>query len=218
MKGEAGSAQKYFDKVPQEWDALYSSENWFMYIVNRFIRQGLFDRYALTFKYCGEVADKEVLDIGCGTGRFSVEFARRGAARVTGLDFAGSMVDFSRKAAQAMGFAERCDFVCADFLAQNFNRKFDIVIAMGFFDYIKDAQVILRKIHSLTNGVFIASFPRPRLFWDIQRKIRYNLIKKCNIYSYTKKDLERLYKAAGFSDFKIIQMGGGYFVAAKIHS
>lgn len=216
MGSKKNLTQIYFDKVPKEWDSLYSNENCMMYVLNKFLRKGLFDRYELTFNICEPIEGKEVLDIGCGSGRYSVEFAKRGAAHITGLDFAPSMVDFSKNAAQKMGFGEKCEFVCADFLAHRFTQKYDYVIAMGFFDYVKDASEVLGKIRTLTSGIFVASFPRHRFFWDIQRYIRYNILKKVDIYYYSKAQLEKLYTQAGFLNFSIIRIGAGFYVVAKV--
>src|SRR4051794_457448 len=43
-----------------------------------------------------------ILDVGCGTGRHSVEMARRGY-KVTGLDFSTGMLAEAQKAAQLAG-------------------------------------------------------------------------------------------------------------------
>lgn len=44
----------------------------------------------------------EILDVGCGAGRHSVEMARRGY-RMTGIDLSAGMLEEARKAAQAAG-------------------------------------------------------------------------------------------------------------------
>ncbi len=41
------------------------------------------------------IQDRSVLDIGCGPGRFAVEFAKR-AMDVTGLDISDKMLDYQR--------------------------------------------------------------------------------------------------------------------------
>jgi len=92
MKSERKEAQKYFNKVPGQWDALYSHENRLKYAINKWLRKGLFRRYKLTFEYCSDLTGARVLDIGCGTGRYSIECAKRGAGRIVGIDFAPSMI------------------------------------------------------------------------------------------------------------------------------
>ena len=97
MQSKSKSAKHYFDQVPKEWDTLYSHENRFLFFLNKLLRSGLYERYKLTFENCGEIKGARVLDIGCGTGRYSMEFAKRGASNVVGIDFAPAMVEFSNK-------------------------------------------------------------------------------------------------------------------------
>jgi len=53
-----------------------------------------------------------VLDVGCGPGRHSLEFARRGF-EVVGVDISATFVDLARQAASAAGF-ENCRFARGD--------------------------------------------------------------------------------------------------------
>ncbi len=213
-KSEKTGAQKYFDKVPKQWDTIYSHENWFMNIINQCFRKALYDRYRLTFENCGDLKCKKVLDIGCGTGRYSIECATRGASRVVGIDFAPSMVEFSKDIAQQMGVSDKCEFICSDVLTYPFEDSFDVVLALGFFDYIKEPEHIFRRISELNPKRFVASFPRYFPIWDIQRKIRYHWIRKCPIYNYTKEELEKLASEAPFSQYEIIPCRRGYILVA----
>jgi ubiquinone/menaquinone biosynthesis C-methylase UbiE len=152
--------QKYFDRVPKQWDALYSHENRFRYIINRLLRKGLYERYRLAFEHCGDLSGARVLDVGCGTGQYSIECAKRGASRVVGIDFAPSMIEFSRKVAGQMNVADQCEFICDDFLTCSFEGPFDVVLALGFFDYIRDAGPVFKKVGELSPRKFVASFPK----------------------------------------------------------
>lgn len=214
MEPETVDVQKYFDRVPKQWDAFYSHENRFRYLINALLRKGLYERYRLTFEHCGDLSGAKVLDIGCGTGRYCIECAKRGADRVVGIDFAPSMIDFSREMAGRMNLADRCEFICGDFLSYPFEDTFDVVLALGLFDYIRDAGPLFKKIAELKPRRFVASFPKFTLIWGTQRLIRYYCFKRCPIYNYTAEKLERLYHEAPFADHKIIPCGKGFFGVA----
>ena len=213
MQSKSKSAKHYFDQVPKEWDTLYSHENRFLFFLNKLLRSGLYERYKLTFENCGEIKGARVLDIGCGTGRYSMEFAKRGASNVVGIDFAPAMVEFSQQKAKEMGVADKCNFVCGDFMSFNFKDSFDIIIALGFFDYIEEPKALFDKIGTVAKGRFLASFPQDSLIMGTQRKIRYHL-KKCPLYFYTYEWLDNLYKHAKFKQHIIIpikSINKGYF-------
>ena len=215
MSSDVKLAQQYFDKVPEKWDALYSHENKLKYALNRLLRKGLFHRYNLTFQHCGDLNGARVLDVGCGTGRFSIECAKRGAKRVVGIDFAPAMIEYSGKIAEQMGVAEKCEFICDDFLSHQFDESFDVVLALGLFDYIKEPLPIFKKIAALSPRKFLASFPRFTPVWGTQRLIRYYWIKKCPIYNYTPEQLEQLYCRAPFKHYQIIKGKKGLFGVAS---
>lgn len=211
MKSNSIGTQKYFDHVPKQWDAFYSHENWFKYLINRVLRRGLYERYKLTFEHCGDLSEAKVLDIGCGSGRYSIECARRNASRVVGIDFAPSMIKFSQELARQMNVADKCEFICGDFLKYPFEESFDVILALGLFDYIKNPEQAFKKIAQMKPRKFVASFPKFTPIWGVQRAIRYNFIKKCPIYNYTKEKLERLYHEAHFQNYQIIPCGKGFF-------
>ncbi|MFE5735768.1 class I SAM-dependent methyltransferase [Streptomyces celluloflavus] len=57
------------------------------------------------FRVLGDLSGEQVLDIGCGTGLYSREMKRRGAARVVGFDISEGMLTVARQAeaAQPLG-------------------------------------------------------------------------------------------------------------------
>jgi predicted RNA methylase len=54
---------------------------------------------------------KSVLDIGCNGGFYSIEMARRGAARVLGVDHDEAYLEQARFAAEVSGYSD-IDFGC----------------------------------------------------------------------------------------------------------
>jgi len=214
MLFENKGAQKYFDSIPDQWDAIYSNENWFKFLFNRLFRSGIYARYNFTFEQAGDVTNAAVLDIGCGSGRASIEFAKRGARRVVGIDFAPAMIDFAEQMAEQFGVGRKCEFICNDFLSYPFNEQFDIIIAQGVFDYVKHPEALFRKAAQLSPRMFIASFPRFTPVWGLQRHIRYYYIKRCPIYNYTRDQIERLCLDAGFPHHLILERKHGFLLRA----
>ncbi len=62
---------------------------------------------------CGDVRGKTICDIGCGSGRFVTEFAKRGAARVTGVDVAPDMLKLAQGLVERDGVADEMR-LCAE--------------------------------------------------------------------------------------------------------
>lgn len=94
-----------------------------------------YDRESFTAGTIGEVDffEKEInfnkslkiLDIGCGTGRHSLELARRGY-NVTGIDLSASMITKAQNNAQTENL--KIDFRIKDARNFNFNQSFDLAI------------------------------------------------------------------------------------------
>lgn len=204
MPPKPEGVKNYFDRVPKEWDTLYSHENRFMHVINQWLRPGLYERYKVTFALCADIIPgARVLDIGCGTGRYSIEFALRGAAKVVGIDFAPAMISFSEQKAKEMGVDQKCQFIVGDFMEEAFAEPFDIIVAIGLFDYIAKPGPMMQKIAALTKQRFIGTFPADSLIMGTQRKIRYRL-KRCPLYFYTFEKLAKLLQEANFRTYEII--------------
>ena len=96
-----------------------------------------YDRESFTAGTIGEVdfIEKEIslnksakiLDIGCGTGRHSLELARRGYI-VTGIDLSEAMITKARNTARLENL--KIDFRIKDARNFNFNQSFDLVIML----------------------------------------------------------------------------------------
>ncbi len=207
--------QRRFERDARSFDAIYRLERSpFWRLVNTTLRKAVFERYAITFERAGDVTGKNVLDVGCGSGVYSVDFARRGARRVVGVDFSENMLALARGEAEQHRVADRCEFVQADFLELDLEETFDISIAMGVFDYVPDQVPFLRKMAALTTGEVIVAFPSHSLIREPARRLRYKLAAKGDVYLYGKDDVERIAAEAGLRDWGIVRIAssGGVFV------
>ena len=155
----AEQARRYFDAEAERFDAIYRSDKGLTQrVVDRLFRTVIHRRFALTLELCGDVKGKRVLDVGCGSGRYAIELARRGA-EVVGLDFAPAMVEMSTQRASEAGLSDRCTFEVAEFLEWCEPHHFDICLGIGFFDYIAEPQRFLAKMRQITEGQGVFSFP-----------------------------------------------------------
>jgi ubiquinone/menaquinone biosynthesis C-methylase UbiE len=207
--------QRRFERDARSFDAIYRLERSpFWRLVNTTLRKAVFERYAITFERAGDVTGKNVLDVGCGSGVYSVDFARRGSRRVVGVDFSENMLALARGEAEQHRVADRCEFVQADFLELDLEETFDISIAMGVFDYVPDQVPFLRKMAALTTGEVIVAFPSHSLIREPARRLRYKLAAKGDVFLYGKDDVERIAAEAGLRDWGIVRIAssGGVFV------
>jgi len=108
-----------------------------------------------------------VLDLGCGTGRHSVELAKRGY-KVTGADLSASMLSCAKE--KAVNAGVEIDFVQADARNLAFSNQFDVLIMLcegAFplmetdemnFEILKNAAKALKPggkiIFTTLNGLF----------------------------------------------------------------
>jgi 2-polyprenyl-3-methyl-5-hydroxy-6-metoxy-1,4-benzoquinol methylase len=207
--------RRRFEREAQSFDAIYRLERSpFWRWVNTTFRKAVFERYTITFEQAGDVKGKNILDVGCGSGVYSVDFARRGARRVVGVDLSNNMLNLARQEAEQHGVAGRCEFIQADFLDLDLEEKFDISIAMGVFDYVPDQVSFLRKMVEFTTGKVIVAFPGHSLLREPARRLRYRLAGKGDVYLYGREDVERIATEAGLRDREIIRIpsSGGVYV------
>ncbi len=213
------TVRERFERDAQSFDAIYRLERSpFWRWVNTTLRKAVFERYTITFEQAGDVTGKKVLDVGCGSGVYSIDFVRRGAGRVVGVDFSGNMLKIASQEAKQHGVADRCDFIQADFLELELDEKFDFSIAMGVFDYVPDQVTFLRKMVALTTGKVIVAFPSHSLLREPARRLRYRLSGKGEIYLYSREDVERIATQAGLLEKEIIHIpssGGVYVLVGK---
>jgi predicted RNA methylase len=190
---------RFWNEIAGDFDAIYSGRKspWGR-ALDRIFRKDIYQRYDWVMEKSGDVRGKTIIDIGCGSGRFVTEFVKRGARRVVGLDVAPEMIKLARNLVSQDGTEDRCEFITSDVLNWKTNEKFDISIAIGFWDYIQDPPERLRIIRSVTNDKFLSAWPR---FWTWRmpvRKIRLQYVLGCPVYFFTKSDVYRLLNDAGF--------------------
>jgi SAM-dependent methyltransferase len=201
-----------FREKAREFDDLYEDER----PLTRLLRPGLFRRRQLAADTVRGYANPRVLDVGCGSGRIGEFVLEAGAAHYVGIDFSEPMVEMAR--ARLERFAPRVELILDDFLNASLTGAFDVVLALGLFDYLPDADRFSRRMFELcaSGGTLVASFPTWSLVKGPVRKIRYEWIGDCPIFNYSRRQLELMLGAGGFDRVEILSPGrSGYLVRAR---
>lgn len=206
----------HFNRTSNEFDAIYTGEkSLFSQWLDRVFRWDMYERFNLTIKECGYVRGKRILDIGCGSGRYTISLARMGAKEVVGIDFAENMLKIAKDLARKEGCADRCQFVSGDFIQHRFDKAFDISLAIGVFDYIEKPMPFLARMRQLTLEKVIMTFPNKRTLRRPIRKIRL-AIKGCPVYFFSRREIEHMLISCAYHNITIRAVGKIFFVTAKI--
>lgn len=103
----------------------------------------------------GDVRGKSVLDLASGTGFYSREFKRRGAAEVLGIDISGEMVAVSQQFEERDPLGVRYEVGDVSQLPP-LSRRFDVATAVQLLNYAEDVgamERMCRNVHqSLVPG------------------------------------------------------------------
>ena len=207
---EATRVRDYFSRSAVSFDSLYAETDMgsFRRWVNRSFRRDIYQRFLLTMEHIERNHSKSVLDVGCGSGRYAVAFGENGVQRIAGVDIAPKMIElFKDQTAALASQGIAVETYCGDFMDYQPSGEFDLVVAMGFFDYIRAPGPVLAKMRSSATHSVIASFPSKSIIRTPIRKVRY-MVKRCPVYFYDREQIAELGRSAGFASQTIEKING----------
>ena len=118
-----------FDKEAIHYDQWYKSK------LGNFVDKVETELAFFLFK---PTSGMKILDVGCGTGNFSIKLAEMGC-KVVGIDVSEEMLNKARKKAKDKGLD--IEFYKMDVYNMDFSEEsFDGVFSMAAFEFIKDPQ------------------------------------------------------------------------------
>jgi len=183
--------------------------------LDQVFRKDMYERFTFTIANCEPIEGRTFLDVGCGNALYSLELARRGAAKVVGIDIAEVMIGLCRKSSEDQNLSDRCSFLQTDLLDYKPESSFDVSFGIGLFDYISNPLPVLKKMREVSTDKVIGSFPRLWTWRAPVRKARLTA-KGCAVFFYSKPRLEKLLSDAGFSRWRIDKVGKLYCVVAHV--
>jgi ubiquinone/menaquinone biosynthesis C-methylase UbiE len=181
--------------------------------LDQIFRKDMYERFQFTIANCEPIKGRTFLDVGCGNALYSLELARKGAAKVVGIDIAEVMIGLCRQASDAENLSDRCTFIQTDLLEYNPDTKFDVSFGIGLFDYISNPLPVLKRMREVSTDKVIMAFPRLYTWRAPVRKVRLTL-KGCDVYFYSAARIGKLMKDAGFSRHELTKVGKLYCVVA----
>lgn len=169
-----------------------------------------------------DVSGRKILEIGGGTGRFSLLLAMLGG-EITALDVSREMLNIIKRKAEEANLSEKISMVQAD-ASQKIpfsNETFDFCIAINTLSHIKNPNNLLEEVHRVLKpkGIFLSNYPnltscyfpfgiivnlRERSFWN-------------EVFTkwYSLPEIKKLYKKNGFS---VTMVKGEFFLVLNINN
>ena len=221
---------EYWNQNIDKWGKLYlrashpderlNAPKWFEYIYHRVVTpieaKLMTQRYELTINFINQhvKSGMVVVDLGCGTGIFTVEMLRRGA-NVIAVDYAQSSLDLTKKAVEKLvpDLSCRIQYLLADITNQKLPFS-DVVLIMGVTPYVLNINAFFNNILPNTKKIYCL-FINPEHWINKLRKLISILnVRKLNFYNMSIIDglyrqhnwklIDRQLFATGYLDLAVI--------------
>jgi len=117
-----------------------------------------------------------ILDIGCGTGWYPLELARKGFD-VTAIDLSDYNIELAKDTYNKALTNEklgRIEHIAGDFASYDFGeRKFDCITSIGAFHHMERIEDVITKVKSLLNpgGLIISIEPIPENITNLEAAV-----------------------------------------------
>ncbi|MCK4303911.1 MAG: methyltransferase domain-containing protein, partial [Candidatus Eisenbacteria sp.] len=191
--------------TPEHWDRFWTDD-----------QRGIEEVYSNEERILEQLEDVpldggKVLEVGAGSGRDSIEIARRGA-EVFLVDYVMSAFGVIRAQAESAGVGVHC--VCADARALPFREgAFDLVFHQGLLEHFRDPTALLRENHRVTcrGGYCLIDVPQRFHPYTIAKHLMIALGRWFAGWEteFSPSDLRRLVSSVGF---EVCRIGGDWMV------
>jgi 2-polyprenyl-3-methyl-5-hydroxy-6-metoxy-1,4-benzoquinol methylase len=188
-------------------------------------RKFFVEPHLVNFADFPSVKDKKVLEIGCGIGTTTIQFAQAGAKKITAVDLSEKSLAIAKQRAAVYGFTHKIDFCHAN--AEELSKSlpvehYDLIFSFGVIHHTPHPEKVLDQMQAYLdpNGIIkIMVYYRYswKAIWILLKYGRFKFWKLpelvatyseaqsgCPItYTYTKKSARELLYAKGFQTIKM---------------
>ena len=210
----ADKVGQFFDQRARKFHRIYEATPLLEKTFNRVLRRAIYARTEVLVDEVRRLSSPSLLDVGSGTGVNTFDALRAGASRAVGLDLAQTMVSMARDGASQQGLADRCSFEEGDFANWPESPRYDVVAALGVFDYVKDSEIFLRKMCRVAEKSVVASFPGRGVRGQF-RRVRYEA-QGCPLFLFDENEVRSWAAMEGFNDVSFpFRDSSGFVLVAR---
>ncbi|MGQ9856169.1 MAG: class I SAM-dependent methyltransferase [Fervidobacterium sp.] len=137
-------SSEYYNSIAKVYDSMYEDEYW--EIARRQIEMTI-------IKYKPQLSGTKILDVGAGTGYWSLWALQRGAY-VTLVEPAENMLQIAKEKIQQAGLMERARFInsTAEQMDEYIDEQFDVIFALGdVLSYVSDLDKVLSVLSKISS-------------------------------------------------------------------
>jgi SAM-dependent methyltransferase len=206
-RGRTNATRRYFDRRADAFDQHYGGAVGLMPL-----RHGPQRTREVAVSVVSQYDEPAVLDLGCGPGRVAEAVLAAGAASYVGVDISTNMLELAH--ARLAGH-ESAELLAGDFIDLDIPRTFDIVLALGLFEYLEQPDRAAAWMHARCGSTLVASFTS----WDwVKGPVRHAhyLVHRCPISDFTEAEGTALLARAGFSRVEFLRRGRRGFVVSAM--
>jgi SAM-dependent methyltransferase len=210
--------KSYFDREAADFDAIEKDPRTAKDPVRRLIYQKLLKLHEKNPRLIATLAiaqerreswrHRHVLELGCGHGLYSVEFAKLGA-KVVAVDYSTPMLTLARQNADKAGVGGQVRFVQSDIRTVAEPGPFDLIFMTGVTDYLPKAALrqVGEYIGRAAGDLVIVSFP-PYSLINVGRWMWLKALKRLKLSYYTRREIDAFAKANGLTVWTVRDIRG----------
>ncbi|MEA4919894.1 MAG: class I SAM-dependent methyltransferase [Clostridiaceae bacterium] len=147
-----------WDKMAQAYEEFTAGENSYSYKIE----------WPCIQKMLPDLNGKNIIDLGCGTGRFTFWLEGKSPSRITGIDLSADMIKLAQ--AKAKKLCSRAEFIKGDIAKHFTDEKFDFIFSSTVSHYIENLKDLFSNIYeiltpggqciiSVMNPVYTSQYP-----------------------------------------------------------
>ncbi len=150
-----------YDKLHQQWDCIHFDYESPTYQLRK---KTIFR----TLRQYVNPKNHTALDVGCGTGDYTIELATMGF-QITGIDISSYAINTAKEKCEKLGITNAC-FQQTDIMSINSNQKYDFILLSEVLEHCEDDLSIFKNLTQILNpgGYLLCSVPFDPDLWSYE--------------------------------------------------